>query len=108
MDEDARRDLRERRDVKWRAERSRHSSTCRACTADLDWVLTTSDPPQWMPLDQPPTPTGTVAVVRRGAARVGVVNPGPDVDPGGARFVPHWAICVGVDAFRRRHRERRS
>ncbi|MBL7491337.1 hypothetical protein I6A60_01780 [Frankia sp. AgB1.9] len=107
MDAQAKTSLRHLREAKWRRERSAHTGTCRGCTVEIDWVLTTSNPPEWMPLDKEPAADGTVAVIKSGVTDVGVVNPGPDVDPGGPRRVPHWATCIGVDAFRRRHRERR-
>jgi hypothetical protein len=107
LDADARRDLKRRREEKWRRERSAHAGTCRACAVELLWVLSALDDPQWMPLKEAPDETGSVAIIRDGAAQVGVVNPSADVDPGGPRYRPHAADCPGADTFRKTLPDRR-
>lgn len=99
MDEDARRQLKDRRAYWWRTGASARPRTCDADGTELRWALT-EEPHRavWMPLNPAPIPSGTVGIYRDGGARIARVNPPPDF-PGG-RWQPHFATCADPDRYR--------
>ncbi|WP_035751257.1 hypothetical protein [Parafrankia discariae] len=100
MDEDIRRQLRDRRAFLWRTGLAAHPQRCPADGAALLWALT-EDPkdPKWLPLNATPTRAGAVAIYRDGGARIARVNPPADV-PGG-RWDTHFATCADPGRWRR-------
>jgi hypothetical protein len=71
-------------------------SECRSCHAEITWAVTTAG--KRMPLDNRPTPDGTVVIDPDGRARV---LARADLQFARLRFTPHWATCPNADAHRR-------
>lgn len=100
MEVQARRARRRRREEEWRRGASTHPRLC-TCGASLLWALTTSDPPEWMPLAAIPDPLGLVRVERDGVVPIAVIDRSSSRS-GRQWWRPHWRDCPHADQHRRR------
>lgn len=64
---------------------------CRSCGASIKWVLTEKG--KWMPLDAEPVEGGNIAVLNDGSY--------VSSDPGGMRYLSHFATCPQASAHRK-------
>lgn len=83
-------------------------STCRSCTAEIEWALTEAE--RRIPLDPGHDPAGNLAELPPAPGiplRVRAIAAGEIVDPGVRRRVSHFATCPQAASHRKKDRKAR-